>query len=131
MQIYIRDLTKDWTQIACLAVSHSNHYIGMFFFCLCETVIECYSWTGDFVQITRWKTLHFEKKLAWIVTQYPVAIPKIIQTLQTKKICIFTNTPQKWHVIYQLSFPNSTFTLVISVFVRMEWNNLILAVTGV
>ena len=32
-QIYnkFRDLTKNWTQIACLAVSHSNHYTRMFF----------------------------------------------------------------------------------------------------
>ena len=30
MYTKFRDLTRDWTQVACLAVSHSNHYTRMF-----------------------------------------------------------------------------------------------------
>ena len=72
----IRDLTMNWTQVTCLAVSHSNHYTRMFsvlvwgcnwilfmhgsfcqtltitlecFLCLCEAVIESYLCMGDSV----------------------------------------------------------------------------------
>ena len=34
----LTDLAKDWTHVACLAVSHSNHYTLESFLCLCETV---------------------------------------------------------------------------------------------
>ena len=66
----IRDLTKDWTQIPCLAVIHSNHYTSMF-----SVLVWDYKWIlsmhGWFCQIhlIRWKSLHFRcSELCWAQT---------------------------------------------------------------
>ena len=62
---HFRDLTNDWTKIAWLAFSHSNHYIRMF-----SGLMWGYNWIlfmhGWFSPIRlihpiRWKSLHFEK----------------------------------------------------------------------
>ena len=58
-----RGLTRDWTQINCLAVSHSNYYTGMF-----SMFVWGYNWilfmNGWFcpIHLIRRKSLHFEKK---------------------------------------------------------------------
>ena len=51
-RIYKRiwDVTRNWTQINCLAVRHFNHYTRMFSVLL-RPIIECYSCVGDFFQI--------------------------------------------------------------------------------
>ena len=57
-----RGLTRDWTQINCLGVSHSNYYTGMF-----SMFVWGYNWilfmNGRFcpIHLIRRKSLHFEK----------------------------------------------------------------------
>ena len=43
-----RDLSRNWTQITCLAVRLLNHYTRMFL-CLCEAAIQAYSCMDDSV----------------------------------------------------------------------------------
>ena len=59
----IRDSAKDWTLIACLAVSHSKHYTMMCFVFVwdCSWVILMYGWFCS-IHLIRWISLHFEKK---------------------------------------------------------------------
>ena len=59
-----RDLTRTWTQITCLAVSHSNRYTRMFSKLLwdCNWVLFMHGWFCPIHLIGR-KSLHFEKKL--------------------------------------------------------------------
>ena len=48
LQNILRDLTRNWTQIACLAVRRLNHYTRMFSYCQAE--IESFSCLSDSVQ---------------------------------------------------------------------------------
>ena len=62
-----RDLTEDWTQTACLAVSHSDHYTRMFFALVwgCKWIMFIHGWICPIrlIHPISWKSLHFEKKL--------------------------------------------------------------------
>ena len=63
----ITNLTKDWTQIACLAVSHSVHYTRMFSMLVwsCNQILSMHGWLCPF-HLIGWKYLHFEIKLDWL-----------------------------------------------------------------
>ena len=59
------DLTRDWTQIACLAVSHSNHYTRMLFVLVwgCNWILFMHGWFCPIclIHLIGWKSLNFEK----------------------------------------------------------------------
>ena len=70
-----RDLTSDWTQVICLAVSHSNHYIRKFSVLMwgCIWIVFMLGWfcpTCLIHQIGQ-KFLHFEKKLDYVQEHDP------------------------------------------------------------
>ena len=62
-----RDLTRDWTQITCLSVSHSNHYARMFFMLVegCYWILFMHGWfcPVHIIYLIGQKSLHFEKKI--------------------------------------------------------------------
>ena len=58
----IRDLTRDWTKITCLAVRALTITLECFL-CLCEAVIECYSCMGDSVSHSN----HYTRMLSVLV----------------------------------------------------------------
>ena len=59
-------LTRDWTQITCLAVSHSNHYTRMFSMLVwgCNWILFMHRWFCliRLIHLIGWKSLHFEKE---------------------------------------------------------------------
>ena len=64
----MRDLTKDWTQVTCLVVSHSNHYTRMF----SVLVWDC-KWILIYAQVISSNSSHWtkissfwKKKLNWV-----------------------------------------------------------------
>ena len=51
----LTDLSKDWTQVTCLAVNHSNHYT----LCLCETInwfMHGWFCSISLIHLIRWKS---------------------------------------------------------------------------
>ena len=63
----IRDLVRDWTQIICLIVSHSNHYTRMFSVLLwgCNWMLFMHGWFCpiSLIHLIGQKFLYFEKKI--------------------------------------------------------------------
>ena len=58
------DMTRDWTQITCLAVRHFNHYIRMFSVLVwgCNWILFMHRWFC-LIRLIGQKSHHFEKKL--------------------------------------------------------------------
>ena len=65
------DLTKDWTQIAWLTISHPNHYTRMFFVLMwgCYWILFMHGWFYP-IHLIGWKSPHFEKELEYITRKH-------------------------------------------------------------
>ena len=65
-----RDLTRNWTQIACLAVNHSNHYTRMFSVLVwgCDWTLFIHGWSCPIclIHLIGLRSLHFEKELHYV-----------------------------------------------------------------
>ena len=69
--VKIRDLTRDWTQIACLAARQFNHYTRMFSMLVwgCNWILFMHGWFCRIclIHLIGRKYLHFEKKTRYTI----------------------------------------------------------------